>query len=1082
MLRRRILASAMASVMAIGSVAVVASAEDAAVATTNVKSKADLEAYVKSFEKFVADTIYDYGSISGEDFLDAYEYAENVLADLEADVYDYTVAYKMMETTYNKLVIHSVAELKTLIDSCKATYDKGNFYNEDLGDPIYKEDTFETFENAYEDAESVLSSSDSRVVTDAYETLQAAKDGLSKYDTVTKSEFRAALKAYETALQAEYKYDSWRRGTLNDGWLGMLNYDYDKDSPYWRYQGRTASYGLVYDYAKSFEGIIYKQYDIMDGIKQVNVTSQSDIVNAYKTCLDATTFLNTFKADDTDKATKASVKKLLNDYHSVLVHDYAKGNAEALAKAINVAVTPKLDASKKETIKVTLVGATAGSKYGTREVNLADAVGDELWYEDIVEVTAEPRKDDKTPAKKIAEAGIYVKSDVTYYIPVTKEGYWTGGAVLTNSAAKVTGVEYKTVTKKSTFNLTDVIEVVGSNSVLGKKVPGEVEEYANEQAAIDEVLAELTDATAARAASTTTVGDVAAEALDKANAVTVAATEAAEDKLETYLTTDAGFGVVVGTAVIKEGYKTDAAYTGASEEEKAITDGYMKKYADAYTNAAAAYDAILAGTAVSTKGRAGATDDVDVIKSQIAAIEAITAVLEDSMIHQDPNNGTFWKIADSIKYSNAWGMAKTAFLLDEDLNNVKAALNDSLSAAQDVAAIAAAGVEAADRLFWDATDNHRNNNVIDDAAEFEIGTDKVVYADLEDAMNLADFYLAQTKAADYKVATNPILDIANTGEITIDNVSGSSKEWTVVYRYLKYALTDKYGDVEGVHTKADIEALIEKSYELTELTGDAALFRPHHDALVDTRALALAWVKEANKDRTRYKDNVTPEYYNTTLVKQDDDTYKSVDNYYVADQVYGILEGAYNALNDDYNAFKYSFGEVSDLISEVAEMIDDGDLEATDSLVSALNEAAYRLSIVESIDGAINGGGTLDDDAFTSDRFFLAYNRVFTKGDEYTINGMKVIKPSENAFSKSHDNLKNAYEALKAEVTKQTEVTVLLGDVNGDGAVDQKDAAEILKAVVNGTVIEVAVGDFNADGAVDQRDAAAILKHVVGLA
>ena len=39
MLRRRILASAMASVMAIGSVAVVASAEDTAAATKQVKTR-----------------------------------------------------------------------------------------------------------------------------------------------------------------------------------------------------------------------------------------------------------------------------------------------------------------------------------------------------------------------------------------------------------------------------------------------------------------------------------------------------------------------------------------------------------------------------------------------------------------------------------------------------------------------------------------------------------------------------------------------------------------------------------------------------------------------------------------------------------------------------------------------------------------------------------------------------------------------------------------------------------------------------------------------------------------------------------
>ena len=86
MLRRRILASAMASVMAIGSVAVVASAEDTAVATKQIKTKADLEALVKSYDSFRTKEINDYGSESGEDFLDALEYAENVVADSAATI------------------------------------------------------------------------------------------------------------------------------------------------------------------------------------------------------------------------------------------------------------------------------------------------------------------------------------------------------------------------------------------------------------------------------------------------------------------------------------------------------------------------------------------------------------------------------------------------------------------------------------------------------------------------------------------------------------------------------------------------------------------------------------------------------------------------------------------------------------------------------------------------------------------------------------------------------------------------------------------------------------------------------------
>mgnify|MGYP000463645725 FL=1 len=158
MLRRRILASAMASVMAIGSVAVVASAETATAATTQVKSRDDLKAYVDSLDTFFSTKIYDYGSVSGENFLNAYEYAKNVLDDTKSTVDDYTTAYAMVEAVYNKLKIFTAEELKALVNSSKSIYETNNINNEDLGDAIYTADSYSKFEEAYEDAESVLNS------------------------------------------------------------------------------------------------------------------------------------------------------------------------------------------------------------------------------------------------------------------------------------------------------------------------------------------------------------------------------------------------------------------------------------------------------------------------------------------------------------------------------------------------------------------------------------------------------------------------------------------------------------------------------------------------------------------------------------------------------------------------------------------------------------------------------------------------------------------------------------------------------------------------------------------------------------
>jgi len=178
-------------------------------------------------------------------------------------------------------------------------------------------------------------------------------------------------------------------------------------------------------------------------------------------------------------------------------------------------------------------------------------------------------------------------------------------------------------------------------------------------------------------------------------------------------------------------------------------------------------------------------------------------------------------------------------------------------------------------------------------------------------------------------------------------------------------------------------------------------------------------------------------------------------------------------------------------------MIDEGELVANDTLKTAMEQTALKLSTVESLDDALYKDSweantavdwTIDNDAYTSDRFFNDYNRVFTSNDNYelatktTAGKAKIHKPDDSSAAKSHKELKEAYEALLAEVTKQTTPTTVLGDVNGDGVVNALDAAAILKAVVNNTAIDVAVGDYNADGAVNALDAAAILKFVVSQA
>ena len=98
MLRRNILTSAMASVMALTSISAVAFADETATDVKNVKTKADLEAFVKEMVAFRDKSLDDYGSVTQDNFLNALAFAENVLDDAASTIDDYTSAYMILES------------------------------------------------------------------------------------------------------------------------------------------------------------------------------------------------------------------------------------------------------------------------------------------------------------------------------------------------------------------------------------------------------------------------------------------------------------------------------------------------------------------------------------------------------------------------------------------------------------------------------------------------------------------------------------------------------------------------------------------------------------------------------------------------------------------------------------------------------------------------------------------------------------------------------------------------------------------------------------------------------------------------
>lgn len=1038
MLRRRILASAMASVMAIGSVAVVASAEDTAVATTQVKTKADLEAYVKSFDTFRAKEINDYASGKGEDFLDALEYADNVIDDSASTVDDYTVAYQMVTATYNALKVYTAEELSALIKANKSKYETDNIYNEELGDIIYKnpnddgKNLWDNFAAAYENAEDVLESKDSRIISDAYEELSAAVANLDTLNTVTKSQFRTALKTYETLKQNVYKYDTWRRGTI-PGWTDIPS------GEYWRYGGKDITFGALYGYAASFENEIYEAYDKLDSYKSVSKTSLQEIVKPYIQLADLNTILAAWTPDDTGRSSKASVKSLIDQYRGALVYNFAIDDAYELFD--NLAAKVTLKKNKNEAID---------PKYPWKleKADLADQF----------DFTSEWYTNDRgagVTVHKMTDASLNVYVTANVWIPVDSDGKYVPTAPISTAAVAKkdcpAGVEnYKLISKNSTVDLTDYISLVG-------KVGTEAQRLA-----------------------------FATETTKKTSASDLAEVKGAAAFVKEHKAELAKPNKTRGGQDLEANIK--AASAGIQKAYKTYMEGYQKAY-----NAAVAALNVLSGASADVKGaKAKAGVSAEAIYNAVADLKAALGDLANYISDGGDKRGT-----ELEAYCQATGFDWNKYWVDTALaEEFYAKASAAVAAAADTVSVddiraekAAADILAADGKTYTNGDvlNGDKNQVIDKVGEIVakgVGTHPVPAAinmDVADdvienkevslavAMYMAEMYMDGDK--DTIKALSPLYSLSTTGEIAKDSAKASTAEWTLVYRYLKYALSDKYDLTTGKYTKAQVVELLEKSYDLAEKTGDAALFAVRHQELVDARKEAAEWIAGANKDK-KYKDNVT-----------------TIDDLTSSD-IYRRLDNAYYWMNKDLEAFKYSFGEIYTNLSVYAEMIDEGELEANDTLKAAMEQTALALSTVVTLD---DDGLDLENDAFTTDRQFLDFNRVYTStdtGNPYKIRvqsgrgwvEVAVPKANSTTATKSHWELWHAYDALQAEVKKQTTPATLLGDVNGDGVVNALDASAILKAVVNNTAIDVAVGDYNADGAVNALDASAILKFVVSQA
>lgn len=423
MLRRRIFSAAMASVMALSSVAVVAQAAET---TNQVKTKADLEELVtKTYgDSWRADELCNYGSVSQQNMLNALEAADVILADADSDTDDYTVAYTMVVAVANKLVQHSAEELKALIDECQPIIDTNNIYNEELQDLIYDPDTFGTLEEALDYAKALVVSTSKEDITEAYEVLAAAKSALSKNAVVSKAMFRSVLKQYQDIIDSQYSYDSWRRGSI--AWTEL------SDGGFWTQYSNGVSnvaYGHFWNLFISSYEKVNEAYDMIDDIKGLNKTTDTTIYAGYVMAQDAIALYKSWSADDVTKATKSGLVSLIKEYHGQLVYDYATSSFEALVDALNA----------------------AGD---ITDVNGGEVTADTIWNTEYAEASTWGWG----KYNRLVTAEAVIKSGATLYVPVDENGYWTGDAIETT---KQDNVKYQTISKNTKFEISKLIDITG---------------------------------------------------------------------------------------------------------------------------------------------------------------------------------------------------------------------------------------------------------------------------------------------------------------------------------------------------------------------------------------------------------------------------------------------------------------------------------------------------------------------------------------------------------------------------------------------------------------------------------------------
>lgn len=1051
-MKKRIITSMMTSVMALSGAAsaLVASAADLDYEDykSQTVTKAELRAFMdtKTIKDLVDGGIDDYGSVSGENFQKAVDYANAVLEDVGAGDEEVVVAYQMVKAAKAALKQHTKEELQILVAECKPTYDKDNVLNED--DAIYPEDLWGEFADAFDTADDCKDSDDILDTTDAWDALDSAYKALEPLDTVTKREIESARSAYIKALEREFDYQPWQRGTVSDSGTG--------------YDGKKFAWGALYAHVATGKDALMNTYEDFTKIKGRTITSNPTIVKAVSTMKKAAKVLDGFDSKFDSASTKKPVTDLLKKYHGQLVYTYNQDQALAVASSFTKAVADADgeakfsvgDATKTYSIAKTF---TAGS--GAFDDN-------GFWLVDTSAPTDyKPLGKDKsaTAVTKLIGAKIEVKTtekvwfvvktdqqlENNEYAIVDMDGngkYFDDEDGVNTYMNGKTNLAKKSINANTTYDLAKYIPVT----------PDDVHENLVQFVDAKDVNADSTVSTALAsvmtAISTTVLGGISAFLGSVTDAVAQASS------------------LVVGTSTgnVAQENKTAVVNAIASVQDAATA---IKDLTSTSTDTLAEFKDL--------KGKISALDElVDAVINACPTQDTLTTPQALGTLIEDIQNLT---TAYSVLATAVSGSAFNSLVdtYEDEFNNVALGMVDEIDF-------------SANNEYFDKSGEVLNKKELSFTPSS--GTDAFnlasTYGDMR-SDNGIDFTTVSIDKAMllYKDFTDTNID--QTGAYGLDNIEdlptgmvedkNYSKAWKLLYNYMKYALEDQFvASAEKTHTWRDVRDLKEDAEELINKTIDTQLFYVSHNALVDNVNAASEWLKVRAKDRS-YEDYITAYPVDIAAVGGN----VSAGTEQNSTQMYNTLKDTYDQLNDEYKGFAYSYEEISKKMADIAKEIDDGKFseDVAKELTKALQDTADRFLKVEAVEDDDNNE-LPDSDLFNDDGTMNMANRLYTSTSDiklYTDKNVDAEIAKAKDSNKTHYNMLEKYKELcdlytKATAEPEDKVTT---DVDGNGVeLELADVQKMLQLFVDNKG-EVAKHDFDGDGKITIDDVSKLLNMYV---